>query len=84
MTLLSSYTDMSGLFTLEPEDEEDEDDIEGEAPGLEEQFPPSTEWPRTKTEAEEEDELLYGDIESLTNKEKSVHRYTYIHIQWNL
>ena len=71
MTLLSSYTDKSGLFSCEPE-EEDDDDNEGEVSSPNEQFPPSTEWSQTRTAAEEEDELLYGDIDALTNREKSV------------
>ena len=75
MTLLSSYTDKSGLFTLEVGEEDDGDDNEGEVPGPDhskELFPPSTEWPQTKMEVEEEDELLYGDIDALTNREKSI------------
>ena len=77
MTLLSSYTDKSGLFTLEVGEEDDGDDNEGEVPGPDhskELFPPSTEWPQTKMEVEEEDELLYGDIDALTNREKWVQR----------
>ena len=75
VTLLSSYTDKSGLFTSELEDERDE---EGEAPAAYEPGPASTEEAKVRTEAEEEDELLYGDIDALTNREKLVRSIMYL------
>ena len=74
MTLLSSYTDKSGLFTSEPvgEDKDEDGDDEGEAPAIIEPHPTSAELLRGRTAVEDEDELLYGDIEALTNKERSV------------
>ena len=74
MTLLSSYTDKSGLFTSEPvgEDKDEDGDDEGEAPAIIEPHPTSAELLRGRTAVEDEDELLYGDIETLTNKERSV------------
>ena len=65
VTLISSYTDKSGLFTSDP-------DHDGEAPDTNEphtgQQKVTTGW----SEAEEEDELLYGDIDALIGREKLV------------
>ena len=72
VTLLSSYTDKSGLFTSEPVGEDEDVDDEGEAPAIIEPHPTSAELLRGRTAVEDEDELLYGDIEALTNKERSV------------
>ena len=64
VTLISSYTDKSGLFTSDPEHD-------GEAPDTNE--PHTGQQKATaRSEAEEEDELLYGDIDALIGKEKLV------------
>ena len=73
VTLLSSYSDRSGLFTSEPEEEDgDSDKMDATAATHH-----SSEQAQGRTAADEEDELLYGDIEALTKKEKSV-LYTYM------
>lgn len=57
MTLLSAYTDCSGLFSAQ----------QGEEPasGPAQPAPPPTARQEPKSTVDEEEELLYGDISSL-------------------
>lgn len=64
--LISSYTDRSGLFTS---DLSDEDDSSGHADMSAQAEQPEANV-AARSEAEEEDELLYGDIDDLIKKEK--------------
>ena len=71
VTLLSSYTDKSGLFTAELEN--DDKDNGGDVPAPNEPSHSTGEKQMMglgRSEAEEEDELLYGDIDELTSRKK--------------
>lgn len=66
VTLISTYTDRSGLFTSDLSDDEESPggaDMSGHA-----EHPGGN--VAARSEAEEEDELLYGDIDVFIKREK--------------
>ena len=80
VTLISSYTDKSGLFMSDPERDEEAPDTNELQAGQQKVT--------ARSEAEEEDELLYGDIDALIGREKLAwlhsHPLQYIHTLKNL